>query len=109
MRAVALERTEPALLSPVYQNTLLGLLAPSATEMVAGEPDGPVTVAPVSDELTLASLSPNTDPATSSLTATVEPDAAGMTRRPSPLVPSARLRSAITCLRPAWDPLPLRI
>ena len=43
--------------------------------MTAGEPVGPVTVAPVSDELTAASLRPNGEPAASSLTETVEPAA----------------------------------
>jgi len=85
-------------------------LEPSATEIDAGEPVGPVTVAPVKLELTLPSLKPNGEPAASSLIDTVEPEAAGMTRRPSPLAPwSACSRSAMTCVRPACEPLPLRM
>src|SRR5262245_6833781 len=85
-------------------------LEPSPIEIDAGEPDGPVTVAPVRLELTLASLKPNCEPATSSLTDTVEPDAGGMTKRPSPLAPwSACRRSAMTCVNPACPPLPLRM
>jgi hypothetical protein len=62
-------------------------LEPSATEIDAGEPDGPVTVAPVRLELTPLSVNPNGEPATSSLIDTVDPEAGGMTRRPSPLAP----------------------
>src|SRR5664280_1523836 len=71
---------------------LLGLAAPRLTEIAAGEPAGPVTVAPVSDELAPASLRPNGEPAASSLTDTLVPDAAGMTRRPRPFAPSSALR-----------------
>ena len=69
-----------------------------------------VAVAPVRLELTLPSLKPNGRPAASSLIDTVEPEAAGMTRRPSPFAPwSACRRSAMTCVRPACEPLPLRM
>src|SRR6185437_14585115 len=43
-----------------------GLVAPKSTEIAAGEPDGPETVAPVSDEDTEFSLRPKGEPATSS-------------------------------------------
>src|SRR5215510_439841 len=56
------------ILSPFF-----GGVAPNATEIAAGEPAGPVTVVPVSDELTLASLKPNGEPATSSDSETVVP------------------------------------
>src|SRR6185312_10542354 len=88
----------------------LGLPAPRSTEMAAGEPVGPLTVAPVRVELTPASLRPNGEPATSSFIETTEPEAGGITRRPSPSAPrSAWLRSEMTCLRPASAPLPLRM
>src|SRR6202030_2876388 len=85
--------------------------------MPLGEPDGPVTVAPVSVEDTEFSLRPNGEPATSSETENDDAGTAGgdvvvtgeITRRPSPVVPSACARSAITCFRPAWLPVPLRI
>src|SRR5580692_3843496 len=75
-----------------------------------GELLGPVTVAPVKLEVALASLKPNGEPAASSVTDTVEPDGAGMRRRPSPVLPwSACRRCAITWVRPACVPVPLRI
>ncbi len=85
-------------------------LAARATEIDAGEPDGPDTVAPVKLEFTPASLTPNGELAASSLIETVDAEGAGMSRRPSPLAPrSASCRSEIACLRPAAPPLPLRI
>src|SRR5580698_6464398 len=78
-----------------------------ATESDGGDPDGPVTVAPVSPEFTPASWKPNGEP--SWPTFTVEPLLL-MVRRPRPLVPwSASWRSVMTCVRPACEPLPLRI
>ena len=52
----------------------------------AGDPAGPVTVAPLS-ELTLASFMPNTVAGVSSAIVTCEPTAAGIESRPSPLAP----------------------
>src|SRR5580704_18045391 len=82
------------------ESPAFGFVVRSAV-IVAGEPGeptvGPVTVAPVRLELTLASLNPNGEPATSSLIETVDPDTAGVTRRPSPSAPrSAWLRSEMT-------------
>src|SRR5271154_968011 len=82
-----------------------GLVAPSATEIEGGEPDGPVAVAPVRFELTPASWKPNGEP--SALSVTFEP-VPPTVRRPSPLVPrSACWRCAITWGRAARAPLPL--
>jgi hypothetical protein len=81
-------------------------LDPSVTDMPGG---APATVAPVRLEAMPASLKPNGEVATSSLTETVEPTAGGMSSRPRPVPISAWARSAMTCLRPAWAPLPLRI
>ena len=84
-----------------------GLVAPRSTETAAGEPEGPVTVAPVSVEETEFSLRPNGEPATSSDTCTDVGVGDEITSRPSPLVPrSACCRSAITCFSPAWVPVP---
>src|SRR5581483_8156135 len=66
---------------------LFGFVA-RATEIDGGDPDGPVTVAPVSVALAPASLKPNGEPAASSLIETVDPDGAGMMRRPRPFVPA---------------------
>ena len=67
----------------------------------AGDPVGPVTVAPLSG-LTAASFIPKTVGGLSSEMLTCAPAAGGMTRRPSPFAPrSAWLRSVITCLKPA--------
>src|ERR1700685_222337 len=87
----------------------LGLVAPRLTETLAGEPDGPVAVAPVSDEDIELSFMPNGEPATSSATEPVVGAATlggVITRRPRPVVPSACARSAITCFKPAWAPVP---
>ena len=87
-----------------------GVAAVRSTEINFGEPEGPVTAAPVKVEFTLASLKPNGEPATSSPTVTTEPPpVAGINRRPSPPPTSACWRSVITCVSPAWAPLPLRI
>ena len=93
------------------------MVEPKLNDTAAGEPDGPVTVAPVSDEVTELSFSPNGEPAASSATendvvvAGAVPVVVGVeiVRRPRPVVPSATARSAMTCFRPAWVPLPLRI
>ena len=85
-----------------------GLLVPSVTDSLLGEPDGPVTVAPVSDDDTELNFRPNGEPATSSATETVV-GVGGVevvlgpviTRRPRPVVPSACARSDITCFNPA--------
>jgi hypothetical protein len=45
-------------------------VAPRSTEIAAGDPLGPVTVAPVNVEDTALSFRPNGDPATSSATFT---------------------------------------
>src|ERR1700730_1103413 len=87
----------------------LGLVAPRSTEMAAGDPAGPVTVAPVSDEETALNFRPNGEPATSSATCTEVGVGEERTRRPRPLVPSACPRSEITCFNPAWVVVPLRI
>src|SRR5208283_284202 len=65
----------------------LGLAAPSATDIVAGDPVGPVTVAPVSVELTEFSFMPKGEPATSSASETEVVVGADTTRRPRPLAP----------------------
>ncbi len=81
-----------------------------STDTAAGEPDGPVTVALVSDDVTELSLRPNGEPAASSATFTEVAVGDEMTRRPSPLLPrSACWRSAITCFKPAWVAVPLRM
>ena len=49
---------------------LLGLVGPRSTEIAAGDPEGPVTVAPVSVDDTALSFRPNGEPATSSATCT---------------------------------------
>src|SRR3984957_12613133 len=97
----------------------LGLVEPKLNDTAAGEPDGPVTVAPVSDDVTELSFRPNGDPAASSATENDDTGVAGaagavvvtgeIVRRPRPVVPSATARSAMTCFKPAWVPLPLRI
>ena len=85
----------------------LGLVAPRLIEIPAGDPVGPVTVAPVSDDETELSFRPNGEPATSSATFTDVVVGDVMTRRPSPVVPtSACLRSAITCFNPACVVVP---
>ena len=76
--------------------------------MAFGDPEGPVTVAPVSVDDTAFSFRPNGEPATSSATCTEVGDGEVITRRPRPLVPrSACSRSAITCFNPAWVVVPL--
>src|SRR3954470_19775698 len=88
----------------------LGLAAPRSTEMAAGDPAGPVTVAPVNVDDTALSFSPNGDVATSSATCTDVARGEVMTRRPRPVAPtSACLRSEMTCFNPAWVVFPLRI
>ncbi len=72
----------------------------------AGEPDGPVTVAPVSDDDTVPSFRPNGEPATSSPTWTEVAVGCEITSRPVPVVPSACARSAITVFNPAWVLVP---
>src|ERR1019366_3519874 len=87
---------------------LLGLVAPRSTDIAAGEPAGPVTVAPVSVELTAPSLMPNGELSCASETEVVV--GADTVRRPRPVVPrSACWRSLMICVSPAWAPLPLRI
>ena len=78
-------------------------MAPRLTEIADGEPEGPVTVAPVKDDDTELSFRPNGEPATSSATDTVVGVAAGLdiTSRPVPVVPSATARSAMICFNPA--------
>src|ERR1700720_3230186 len=61
-------------------------LAPSATATDGGEPDGPVTVAPVRLDVTLANAKPNGEP--SWLTVRFGPVAVAVSR-PSPLAPRA--------------------
>ena len=81
-----------------------------STDTDGGEPDGPVTVALVSDDVTEPSFRPNGEPATSSATFTDVVVGDEITSRPSPLVPrSACCRSAITCFSPALVPVPLRM
>src|ERR1700759_2700030 len=88
----------------------LGLPAVMSMQMPAGEPDGPVTVALVSDDDTVLSFNPNGEPATSSATFPEVVVGAVMTRRPRPLAPrSACWRSAITCFKPALPTVPLRM
>src|SRR5450432_468256 len=87
----------------------LGLVAPKAIVTVGGEPAGPVTVAPVSEDVTEFSFNPNGEPATSSATATEVGVGDVITSRPRPPVPSACFRSEITCFKPAWEPVPLRM
>ena len=64
-------------------------MAPKLTLIAGGDPTGPATAAPVSVVETPASLKPNGEPATSSLTDTfVTPTpGTGMSSRPSPLAP----------------------
>ena len=82
-------------------------LEPRLTDICGGEPDGPVAVAPVRLELTLASLKPNGDVSAVSVTAGAVPP---IVRRPwLPTPSSACSRSERTCVRPAWAPLPLRM
>lgn len=86
------------------------MVAPRATETAGGEPEGPLTVAPVSDDVIPLSLRPKGEPATSSATDTEVAVGDEMTSRPRPVAPrSAWLRSAISCFSPAAVPLPLRI
>src|SRR5580704_17005017 len=83
-----------------------------STETDGGEPEGPVTVALVSDDVTEFSLKPNGEPAAPSATCTPTAGAVSdeLARRPRPLVPrSACCRSAITCFSPAWVALPFRM
>lgn len=73
------------------------MVAPKLNDTDAGEPDGPVTVAPVSVDCTVLSFRPNGDPAESSETANevvvagAVPVVVGVeiTKRPRPVVPSA--------------------
>src|ERR1700761_8008462 len=82
-------------------------LEPRSIPIEGGEPDGPVTVAPVRLESTPVSWKPNGVP--SWLNVTVELEVVAL-RCPNPLVPrSACCRSAITCVNPACAPLPLRM
>ena len=85
------------------------MAAPTAIEIAAGEPEGPVTVAPVRFDDTELNFKPNGEPATSSATETDVAVGCVITRRPRPVVPSACARSAITCFKPACVPLPFRI
>src|ERR1700730_13925604 len=87
-----------------------GLVAPRSTDIAAGVPVGWVIVAPVSVEVIALSLRPNADGEASSAICTDVADGAVSTTRPRPLVPtSACLRSRISCLSPAWAPLPFMI
>ena len=58
-----------------------------STVTPTGEPEGPVTVAFVSEEVTEVSFSPNGEPATSSATCVEVAVGAVMLRRPRPLAP----------------------
>ena len=92
-------------------------MLPRSTEIAAGEPDGPVTVAPVSVDVTLLSFSPNGEPAASSATETtgvggIADELDVVTRRrpvPPGTAPSACARSAITVFNPAWVAVPFMI
>ena len=67
-------------------------------------------MAPAIVELTPASWKPNGELAFSWLTDTVDPESVGAFSRPRPLLPwSACSRAAITWVRPACEPLPLRM
>src|SRR6202034_34891 len=80
---------------------------PSATEIVGGEPEGPLTAAPVNVEFTLDNWKPNGEPSWLNVTFAPLPPTVS---RPRPLVPrSACSRSLMTCVSPACEPLPLRI
>ena len=89
---------------------LLGLVAPRLIETPDGDPAGPVTVAPVSEDETALNFRPNGEPAASSTTCTDVGVGEVIMRRPRPLVPrSACWRSEITCFNPAWVVVPLRM
>ena len=88
----------------------LGLVAPRLIETPDGDPAGPVTVAPVSEDETALNFRPNGEPAASSTTCTDVGVGELIIRRPRPLVPrSACWRSEITCFNPAWVVVPLRM
>src|SRR5258708_5627612 len=85
-----------------------------STETDGGEPEGPLTTAPVNDDVTEFSLRPNAEGAASSATFTVVGVAgdAGdveIKRRPVPVPRSACCRSVITCFSPAWLAVPFRM
>ena len=63
----------------------LELVAPRLTEIAAGVPVGPVTVAPVSVELTALNFKPNGELSCASETEVVVGD--DTVRRPRPVVP----------------------
>ena len=87
---------------------LLGL-APRPIDTAAGDPVGPVTVAPVSDDETEFSFRPNTVAGVSSATEIGIVAGAEIVSRPRPLPRSACWRSEITCFKPACAPLPFRM
>src|SRR6478672_5539719 len=87
----------------------LGLVAPRLIETAAGEPAGPVAVAPVNDDETALSFIPNGEPAASSTTFTDVVVGVATMRRPRPSPRSACCRSEMTCFNPAWVVVPLMI
>src|SRR6202051_4212576 len=96
--------------SKLTVSPLLGLVAPRSTETAAGDPAGPVTVEPVSDDEIAFNFRPNGEPATSSATCTEVGVGEEKKAGPRPLVPRwACCRSEITCFNPAWVVVPLRI
>src|SRR6267142_2355648 len=66
---------------------LLGLTPPRSTVAAGGTPAGCVMVAPVSDELTEASLRPNAEPSSATLVTVVVADGDATASRPIPPVP----------------------
>ncbi len=66
---------------------LLGLTPPRSTVAAGGTPAGCVMVAPVSDELTEASLRPNAEPSSATLVTVVVADGDVTASRPIPPVP----------------------
>src|ERR1700733_6060194 len=80
---------------------------PTEMETVAGEPDGPLTAAPVNVEFTLDNWKPNGEPSWLNVTFAPLPPTVS---RPRPLVPSSACsRSLMTWVSPACAPLPLRM
>src|SRR5580704_8251709 len=71
---------------------------PSATEMVGGEPEGPLTVAPVNVEFTLDNWKPNGEPSWLNVRFAPLPPTVN---RPILVVPSSACsRSLMTCVNP---------
>src|SRR5258707_155201 len=84
-------------------------MPPRSTETAAGDPAGPVMVAPVSVDETALNFRPNGEPATSSATCTEVGVGEERTRRPRPLVQSPCARSEFTCFNRAWVVVQLMI